>query len=60
MGVATTEGYAGKILSSVPHPYRVPTPVCVAGRQNVWNGYVFSRRWLIGSVELNRFAFEPP
>ena len=25
MGVATTEGYAGKLLSSVPHPYRVPT-----------------------------------
>jgi hypothetical protein len=25
VGVATTEGYAGKLLSSVPHPYRVPT-----------------------------------
>ena len=25
MGVATTEVYAGKLLSSVPHPYRVPT-----------------------------------
>jgi hypothetical protein len=25
MGVATTEGCAGKLLSSVPHPYRVPT-----------------------------------
>jgi len=25
MGVATTEGYAGKLLSCVPHPYRVPT-----------------------------------
>ena len=25
MSVATTEGYAGKLLSSVPHPSRVPT-----------------------------------
>ena len=25
MGVAATEGCAGKLLSSVPHPYRVPT-----------------------------------
>ncbi|MCY2979456.1 MAG: hypothetical protein NTU79_12400 [Planctomycetota bacterium] len=25
MGVVTTEGYTGKLLSSVPHPYRVPT-----------------------------------
>ena len=25
MGVATTKRYAGKLLSSVPHPYRVPT-----------------------------------
>jgi hypothetical protein len=25
VGVATTEGYAGKLLSSVPYPYRVPT-----------------------------------
>ena len=25
MGVATTQGYAGNLLSSVPHPYRVPT-----------------------------------
>ena len=25
VGVATAVGYAGKLLSSVPHPYRVPT-----------------------------------
>jgi len=58
MGVATTEVYAGKLLSSVPHPQSADS-VCVAGRQNVWNGYVFSRSWVIGSIELNRSAFEP-
>ena len=25
MGLATTEGYAGNLLSSVPHLYRLPT-----------------------------------
>ena len=25
LGVATTEGYAGKLLSPVPHTHRVPT-----------------------------------
>jgi hypothetical protein len=35
MGVATTEGYAGKLLSSVPHPYRsdssTPPSYSIAG-----------------------------
>ena len=34
VGVATAVVYAGKLLSSVPHPPSADT-VCVAGRQNV-------------------------
>ena len=50
MGVVTTEGCAGKLLNSVPHPYRVPTlPVlregkifhCVIGMR--WNGSAESK-----------------
>ena len=33
VGVATAVGYAGKLLSSDPHPYRVPTlPVLREGK----------------------------
>ena len=59
-GVVTTEGCAGKLLSSGPHRYRVPTLSVLREGKKVLNGCVFSRRRVIGSVELNRFAFEPP
>jgi len=51
VGVATAVVYAGKLLSSVPHPYRVPTlPVlregemfhCVIGKR--WNGSAESKK----------------
>jgi hypothetical protein len=48
MGVATTAGYAGKLLSSVPHPSA--DTVCVAGRQNVPLRYWQAMEWL-GGVE---------
>ena len=50
MGVATTQGYAGNLLSSVPHPYGVPKLSvlregkmcqCVIGKR--WNGSAESK-----------------
>ena len=43
VGVATAVEYAGKLLSSVPHPYRVPT------LSVLWDGKMFhcdiGKRW---------------
>jgi hypothetical protein len=56
MGVATTEGYAGKLLSFVPHPYRVPTlsvlrdgKMCHCDIGKRWNGSAESKN--LSSVE---------
>ena len=48
MGVATTEVYAGKLLSSVPHPYRVPTLSVL--REGKMFHCDFGKRWN-GSAE---------
>jgi hypothetical protein len=50
VGVATTEGYADKLLSSVPHPYRVPTLSVLRKAKNVPLRYWQAMEWL-GGVE---------
>jgi hypothetical protein len=47
-GVATTEGYAGKLLCSVPHPYRMPTLSLL--RERKMFHFVIGKRWN-GSAE---------
>ena len=53
MSVATTEGYAGKRLSSVPHPYRVPT-LSVLREGKMFYCHV-GKRWN-GSAELKKLS----
>ena len=48
VGVATAVGYAGKLLSSVPHPYRVPTLSVL--REGKMFHCDFGKRWN-GSAE---------
>jgi hypothetical protein len=48
VGVTTAVGYAGKLLSSVPHPYRVPTLSVL--REGKMFHCDFGKRWN-GSAE---------
>ena len=52
MGVATTEVYAGKLLSSVPHPYRVPTLSEL--REGKMFHCAFGKRWRGSAESKNR------
>ena len=53
VGVATAVGYAGKLLSSVPHPYQVPT-LSVLREGNMFHCDI-GKRWN-GSAETKNLS----